>query len=241
MARWRVLLQGETFDLEELPGLFTDPLCRVSKDVDGFYLEASQFESLEDAAEVTVSAKRILDVINGATRLVFASFQPVGVAAVVEPKTGGRHISVTVSDGVRVRSKVGAVIVQRDGTSISHPIQPVVSNDWLRLSLNDRAAAQVLRLVGKKQVTWFDLYKLMELLEGGDGHSVLAAAGISKSELNRFSQTANSMGALGDLARHAKPSIPAPKQPMTLSEASVMLHKWTRAWLGKRSSGLRST
>lgn len=236
-----MLLQGETFDLEELPGLFTDPLCRVFRDADGFYLEASQFEGLEDAAKVTASAKGILDVINGAARLVFASFQPVGVAAVVEPETGSRHISVTVRDGVRVRSKVGAVIVQGGGTSTPPPTQPVVSNDWLRLALNDGAVAQVLRLVGKKQVTWFDLYKLMELLEASDGHSVLAAAGISKNELSRFSQTANSMGALGDLARHAKPSIPAPKQPMTLSEASVILHKWARVWLGKRSSRLRST
>lgn len=50
MARWRVLLQGERFDLEELPKLFTDPVGRVIEDGDSFYLEASQFEGLENVA-----------------------------------------------------------------------------------------------------------------------------------------------------------------------------------------------
>jgi hypothetical protein len=235
LARWRVLLQGERFDLEELPKLFTDPVGHVIEDADGFYLEASQFEGLEDAVKVTAAANRILDVINGAARLVFSSFQPVGVAAVVEPTTGDRHISVAINEGLRIRSKVGAVIVHADGTPTPPPTQPIVSNDWLRLALDDEAVAQVLRLLGKKQVTWFDLYKLMELLEARGGRSVLAAAMISKNELGRFTQTANSMGALGDLARHARPSIPAPKHPMRLSEASVMLHKWARAWLANRS------
>ena len=54
---------------------------------------------------------------------------------------------------------------------------------------------------------------------------------VSKAELKRFKRTANSVGAVGDEARHGKENTEPPPNPMALREAESLILKLVRDWL----------
>ena len=230
MLRWRVQLTGEHFDLEELPKLFDHPLCSVLEAGGTFFLQSTEFESCQSAGPVREKAISLVASMNGAALLAIGNFRPVGVGGVHEETVGGRSITVFATDAIELRSKVGAVIVGSN-QSTAPPRQPAATSDWMRLSTTKPAVQRVLRLLSTRAPSWSDLYKTMEILEANGGHGLLPQLGISKRELSRFTQTANSMHAIGDHARHAKESLPAPTKPMSLHEASKLIVRWVRAWL----------
>jgi hypothetical protein len=234
MARWQVQLSGEPIDLEELPRLFDQAPARVREDQGGYVLESEAFESLPTATEVRERAAAILPMINGAARLHYSGFHPAALGAVFECTATGRSVSV-FPGSAEIRIKASAVLVKTAGTAPLPP-PPATSNKWLARALTDEPIRHVLTLLGKQPCSWHDLYKLMEVLQANGGDELLDATGISRNQLNRFTQTANSVHAIGDDARHAQDSIPAPKKPMSLSDARQLIYRWARAWLTSRSA-----
>ncbi len=233
MARWQVQLSGQRIDLEELPRLFDQPAARVTDSPDGFILESESFEQLGSAREVREHASTLLPIINGAARLSYSAYRPAVLGGVYERTPSGRNVNVFPEPG-EFRIKGGAVLVTASGSAPTLP-PPAESNRWLTMAAADATARQVLSLLSKDPCTWVELYKVMEVLEAHDGMPLASSLGISNNELSRFSQTANSVHAIGDDARHAKNSIPAPKKPMTLPEAKRLIFNWARAWLTQRA------
>jgi hypothetical protein len=81
-----------------------------------------------------------------------------------------------------------------------------------------------------------ELYKVLEIIESdGKITAVREAAGFSKKELGRFTQTANDQRVSGlDAARHARAKDQSAPKPMTLREADAMICSLVREWIRQR-------
>jgi hypothetical protein len=68
MPEWLVRLEGEKFDLEDLPSLLCSPENTVIEEDSSYYLKSSQFKSLGSADEVRERAIDMIEKLNGAVK-----------------------------------------------------------------------------------------------------------------------------------------------------------------------------
>jgi len=77
MPRWFMPLKGHEFDLLELSELFCPGVRGVIQQEGKYYLVSSEFDALEDAAEVRQRGKALLSSMSVASQLGNSSYQPV--------------------------------------------------------------------------------------------------------------------------------------------------------------------
>jgi hypothetical protein len=229
MVRWRASLDGHSFDLADLPGMFTSPGLRVVQDESEYFLESSTFEVLDESTAVYGEARRLVPMINGAARLRSSSHRNVDVGHVIELTPDGpkRH-AVVLPVTLTARTKVNAVIVRVGEAGPAPP--PAGSRDedkWMELAVQDDKVAKVLRWWGNKPHDWFNLYKVFEILQD----KVTQNQWASRNEVGRFTRTANHEQAAGEGARHARSRTVPPARPMTLSEADAFVERLVVEWL----------
>jgi hypothetical protein len=95
-------------------------------------------------------------------------------------------------------------------------------------------AAKILELLKRDEHTGESLYKIFELLVGGDpkskGQKFCNAFGVSKDEFKRFAAAVHNPDVSGDFARHAYSQQHVPN-PMTPVEAERFVRRLVAAWL----------
>lgn len=110
---------------------------------------------------------------------------------------------------------------------------------WLHLARTDEAARGILAFLGVNGATWISLYACKDYIakQGGwDEDRMASATGQPKAEFERFRQTANNAAAIGPFARHGEVGWQPPANPMRLEEASDLIRKTVRHFLGHRST-----
>ena len=85
---------------------------------------------------------------------------------------------------------------------------------------------KVLRLRNAAELLWTDLYLILEVIQGEGG-----PINASRREVELFTQTANSVGATGDLARHGKKHTQPPAHRMELRDGREFIDRLIRAWV----------
>ena len=223
-ATWAVHLEGNPVDLEWAEATSANLGISVSRGDDGIWLLTSTtFVGLGEAALVRDEATQVLLVVNGAGAVHDPGFRPLIVGHVYRfHPDGGKDAFVLIRSAVEINS----AILLTGGT----PVDPGPSV----LEMADAAAkadpdlALALSLYGVVPRTFSSLYKVFELSEQHPDHKNWT----SGKERRRFKHTANSIKAAGDQARHAVEKTKPPKNPMTLTDASVLvrtiLHRWIR-------------
>lgn len=213
-GKW-VRLVGESLDIAAVTAYDDPPAVTFGfrEDEGTWWMKAALFEPIEDAAEIWTVADDLLRVINGCAQ---------GVV--------GNHRSVKADQAVYFIDSTAAKREQRViGSRVESRLRAGLGRTprvWLRAAVMNSDVAEALRIVGKDETTWSDLYHLLELLEQINGQPVNEAGWISGSERTRFTQTANSRGAVGEQARHGK-SFDPPRRPMSLKEARDMMRVLT--------------
>lgn len=229
MSTWSVQISGDNFDLEDLPEWFKSPELKVVKESDGYYLHSNHFDSAKDANEVRILAEKLTENMVGAAKLLRPDFQPVKLGSVDrENDSGGKNIHIFVSDTINVRSKVRARLSVNGG--VQKPSIPKPTT-WLSIAYNEEKVEHALRIWGKEPHDWINLYKILEIIESDVGGNIYLEGWTNKSEIRRFTQTANSFEILGDEARHAKENVPAPAKPMTIQEAQQLFRELLQNWI----------
>jgi len=235
MMRGLAKLAGDSWQLEQLSELMGSPDLRIVKEDDGYYLCASTFDGLTEAGTVHAEAQKLAPYINGAARLHFGHITPITTDTVAFVDEQGRRLS-TIVLGLAMVAGGGAMGVGRitmigpDGVPLPPP--PSDIQRWTTLAANDDAAAHTLRLLSYEP-DWSTLHKLLEVVEqdvGGEKELELKPWA-HKVELKRFTRTANNYNALGDEARHAHSKWEKPPNPMTFSEAELLIRQTVTAWL----------
>lgn len=106
------------------------------------------------------------------------------------------------------------------------------------LADRDATVARVLRLVdlmldGDEDIDWSAAYAALETIEADAGQA--HRDWYSRGQRRRFTSTANSIEAVGDLSRHGTP-YDSPSNPMNHSEASSFIRGITARWIAWRLS-----
>jgi hypothetical protein len=241
--RWEVDITGDPADLRRLSEAMRGGDTLIC-DRDGtFVLRSAQFDSLEDANDVRAHAQEIVASLSGYSQLVLGTHKPIKVGSVVMVRDDGTKNVFVQLEPVIIRARVllaSLSVTRADGTVEHHgPADSV--KDWLEAAGQDPAVAKALRLRNADSLSWVELYRIYEVVEGGVGRPHIVASGwVKDPEIRRFKHTANSVGACGDQARHGKESTQPPKNPMSLSQAKSLIDRLLKAWIASKAVSVRN-
>ena len=107
----------------------------------------------------------------------------------------------------------------------------------LFLCRSDKFIYSILTILGHTGVTYASLYSILDCLSGAglSSDEVVKLAGVSKTELGRFTATANHFGVLGVQARHGNLNWKIPKQPpLPLDESATLILTAAQKFLFER-------
>lgn len=230
---WVVQLKGDNSDLQELSETLNSVELCITKENDGFSLKSSNFNQLNDANEVKEKAEELLLSIFGAARVAFRMQRPLVVNAVIKVNDDGTKLTTRfLSDTMYASSSISLTITRNNGTVEEiHQADPIP--EWINIAQNDENVAKVLRLMGKGSIDWVGLYRIYDVIEHDVGGipNIVSNGWTSRNQIERFRHTANSVGAIGDLARHGVETTDPPPNPMPFSEAESLINTIIHNWL----------
>jgi hypothetical protein len=226
--RWRVQLAGHEFDLEDLPQWFTSPRLKVVRESDATYwLESADWDHLTEAVGVRAEADRLIPGLNGAARLLKSSYRNVQVGGhVVDRETSSQH-AVVVVDTVEVRTKASAVVVRQGGHVVEPPAPP--SDAWMNVAAGDADAQEALAIWGSRPRDWVNLYRVYEIVRSRA--DIVASGWATRSELSRFTRTANDPALGGPDARHGRFATGPQPKAVSLADGVTLIERVLAAWL----------
>jgi hypothetical protein len=145
VGRWQVELRCDETDLALLATLFAAPELRVVRDEGRHLLEASELEDLQHHSEVLAATRRIVTLMNGATRLANRSYRNVSVGPIHERRPDGtRATSVVVEPAtIEVRATVFQPTIRGGGSTV--PLASLASRH-VGIGMHDEDAREALDL-----------------------------------------------------------------------------------------------
>jgi hypothetical protein len=208
--------------------MFTTQAGRVVEDRDRFYLEADEFEDQNHRSTVRRSAVKLLNRINGAMSVLHPGYRNVELGPLHEQNPSDGYCATTqfietplldVSPRIFTPSVSGGGAPPRDDTLAPRIIE---------IAARDKDGHEALELWAHSDRDWIALYKIFEIIESRDG---LKLGAVSKSQMRRFTHTANHQGGAGKGARHARLRSDPPKDPMGMLEAEDVVRRLLATWL----------
>jgi hypothetical protein len=233
VATWRVQLVGDVFDLEELPKLFAAEHLRVVEEQGAYYLQGSALDALDDAGQVREAANGILSNINGAARLDSPDYKPATLGLVQKIHSDGAPPDQFIELPTIVRRAKGYAPTVSIGGAPPEPPAPNPATNWLAIAQTSEPVQRVLGYLGQPEVSWAELYKVIDAVQENGGAHLIGTV-VSQNVIDRITQTANSLEAIGEKARHGHNKTPAPKKPIQLSEVREAVHRLVRAWIDSK-------
>jgi len=236
MAKWLIRLTGEEFDLEDLPEIINSPDLVVLKRDEGYFLGSIDLDELASADEVRERGIALVKILNGAAKLHIDNFHPVAEAGVASIQQNGKlhmTIHVGITEIARAKDKVSVTAFSADGSP--KPVPPLGPGSQILksavLALKHESVADAIDFY--RDDNWISLYKAYEIVcdDLGSKHRLESSKWVPVAELSRFTQTAQSRAALGELARHASKSYKPPQNPMTLDEARSLIKRVILSWI----------
>jgi len=228
-------LGDNSFDLETLARRFRQGDPQVSTDGEGYYLTSSRFDGLmHDGGKLVEMASSLLRKVNGVARVRDPGFRPVRLTGCFSDDAGNSHVVVTYTGSAEVHLQASDATVVVDGQQQAPP--PRGPED-IQLSETNPDVDEALRILGKEgpSLSWFDLYKIVEILRrnvGGE-KALDAKDWVPAGDIEAVTMSANRADISGDDARHARTSSSPSKRvrPMTLPEAQQVIDQLVARWL----------
>ncbi len=237
MKEWMVQLNGDKWDLNELPKELYSSECSVVEEHGSYYLKSSDFNCLKQPGEVLQAATLLMEHANGVAKLRLSGFHNVAVShrVIGIDDEGERQLFVLVTDSWEFRDKITVTHgdTKADG-SVKPPKESTQAKSYIELVKRDKNVADALRFF--TDVNWVNLYKVWEIVADdlGNQRKIYKNNWATKGDLNRFTQTAQSRHELGDQARHAHSKFLPPADPMLLTEAESLMRIILRKWVDQK-------
>ena len=218
--QWRVYVEGDDSSLERLAILLHGLDVELQLDTEHPYLHGGAISEAIDAHSALQRASELLPRLNAAGRLDSPSFRPV-------------HVGSRVSDGTGPHTVFAQAHLLGEGRLFAGGDPgPSLTSALLTTVRSDAHFAQAVELFGSSpDLGWGDLYKIYELLEYAAEGRLRERVGISKSQEDAFTASANDAGISGTQARHAIPRKQQAKRSMTNREAQELVRQMLAAWL----------
>lgn len=228
---WEVEVTGDRDALR----LFREVMTTAEFDLreaDGqFFLRMGDLDHLTEAGVVRSRARNIVRAMSGGARLILGWSAPMAVGNVWRRHPDGRRDVFLEAEAIALKARVMPVTVRLAGAGgdeeVHHPGDPALR--WLRKSQEEEPVGRVLRLLSEPDLSWVELYRILEIVLDATGGNVDEWASVSA--VKRFKRTANSVGAVGDLARHGRERTEPPPKPMSIKEAQELVLRIVRLWM----------
>lgn len=224
MPAWRVEILGVESALKAICSELTTPKSKLVEENGSFWLQSTDFDSLDDPVEIRSRAHDIVEVINGALRIRMPNVGAITAGDPARIDTSGRTEQF---GAVSLRIHYTVAVSDVDSESAWTGFRSAIS-----MSEHDEQVSQVLQLLSHEG-TFADLYSAYEIIRASVGESTMVAEGwAQRTTLKRFTMTANNPEAGGIGVRHPlKGKRPVTKDPMSLAAANVLLRELADRWL----------
>ncbi|WP_273082296.1 hypothetical protein [Stenotrophomonas nitritireducens] len=240
--RWEVQIAGSKTDLDDLCAVFTSDALRLESRSDGYFLSSTQLESIDSPREVEARASELASLLSGASRLSLGSRTSLKTSGCISTDAFGKRTHhMFLSDTIYLSARATMEVQHTDGAVTRFlPASPAPA--WVTAALSDSAVAKAIRLFGAGAEPWVDLYRILEVImqDVGGIESIASRGWVTKSKIELFKRTANSVTATGDESRHGAERTIPPKDPMMLSEAKSIISILLHSWLQEKASGSAS-
>ncbi|HEX3552937.1 MAG TPA: hypothetical protein VIA62_06880 [Thermoanaerobaculia bacterium] len=229
---WILELRGEESELRYVCDLLGLSPLRVVEVQGRFYLDAPELRNCTEEQDVFAVASRSLETLLGFLALQDLAFEITQgcLARTVTGKPPTQYIrpsSVVSTARVGIPTVIGGIPVRPTPRQLQ-------ASKWLVLAEGRSRVKMALRILSRADLDWYDLHKLVELVQLESG-SPAKHGWIASYDLKRLTQTANSADAAGDQARHA-PRFEAPKKPMQILDAQKLVVELVQKWLESLST-----
>ena len=233
-------LQGEGIDLELLARSFPTGPVRVEKRKD-YHLPILENDSQREATDVLADGANALAQMTAIMLAEGPNFRPPrirGISHMMSDGSVGTTLNASVHMVVRTAAFVNVRLIGPDGKEIVQNKGPTEDQVTLQLAAKNEHLRRAQVLYGTLKHDWVNLYKVLEVMEDGNGGEagLIAKHFVADGDIKNFKATANSFRALGLESRHGTTTsgVPAPK--MTLKEAQEMFRKLFHGWREKLTS-----
>jgi len=229
MTRVFIELSGDKLDIEDLKSGLKSFKWKITNEGTKYYLSSEIIDELTDNREIISKANEFLNTINGAANILYSNHQRVqtGSLKIMGPN-GANYVIVIETAYFKLNSRVRGVISTKADKSHSQ----TTIETWLDKSEKNKSVRDVLHFFN--EITWWNLYKIYEIInddvKGQKGLHKL----IDKTELSVFTQAAQSREFLGDKARHASRKYTPPKKNITIDQACDLIIKLFDKWVSTK-------
>lgn len=237
MSKWLLKLKGHKFDILDLSESLNIPEFKIIE-LDGiYYLDSNEFKLLTLAEEVRERGRALIKLLNTVCVFQNSDFHIISEDGVLFISDDGKRNHYVYAEDAIVfsgRSRVKVIVHDTVGNVIENNKPPLLLS-YLTLAQVHKPVIDALSFF--QEDTWFNLYKVYEIIIDDIGNkSKLTNAGwITKKELSRFTQTAQSRAALGEQARHASAKYKPPIEPMAHTEAKSLIRKLLSCWIDSKN------
>jgi hypothetical protein len=236
--KWKVEIIGDNFDYEELIEWFDGSEIEIAQEGDKYFLKSNSFELLNNSSEIRRRALHLVTLINGVCRLKRNNFQSIKVGVVFEKgETGKENLYDYFEDKVIISDKVKGIVTDKNG-NVGKDKSEYPLDDVIVLSNADEHVERVLRFISNNNISWNDLYRVLEIIEKDINNPLHEVSWLDKSSRDLFKRTANSYSSIGLEARHGHEKQVPPEKPMEYNRAKEIIfnvaYKWISGKLGNR-------
>lgn len=222
---WLVQLRGPQDALERLPALMQGQEYTIVRFENGIYLSGSAFDGLSDIDAVRARAEEVCRHLEAILQLYVGladQFRPGNVLQLSSTGTPRRR-NLTASLEARVISSRGLASL----TAADHQGSTLTSR-ILRLAGRDSLVAQVFYIVSYRDISWYEIYDLLDVMGGVD--RIVKRRWATRRELSDIRQTANHYRHRGN--QRAKHKLPS--NPPSLSNSRAVVQQLVERWLAER-------
>lgn len=225
MRKVLVELEGDKLDIEELQSGLSSGNWTITKEGCKYYLNSDILDELSTNRQIADKAAEFIDIINGAANILYIDHGKVKIGnhkIVKDNKTN--YVLMTETGYCKLKSQPRKTFLVED-KEISKP----TIETWLVKSQTNRDILDILHFFN--EITWWNLYKIYEIIRDDvGGQKGLTKIG-NKTELNHFTQAAQSRELLGDKARHASKKYKPPTNKLTIDHATDIIVRLFKNWL----------
>ena len=224
--KWYIEVDGETGDLERLVAIQIKNKFQFLKIQDRFFIKYKKFDDCEHIEDVLRQGEEIIKIINGISEVNLGLNGKIKVVGAIIIDEEIKNIVKNYREDC-----FNATISIR--TEINDESKPENSiENWIELSETDENIRKVFRLLSYGLDSFVNMYRIYEIIRNDLGKSYLKILEIDKSEIDRFTGSANRPDASGELARHGHlPGEPMNKPPMRLGEANNFVYEMIYKWI----------
>lgn len=187
--------------------------------------------------DVAAQAAELVAMLSGIARLLVDPGAEIAMAHVEYADEGQpRHVFLSpmgITAGATVST--GLVVGHASGNTPT-PFSPL--NLFSTIGMSNPTVRKVIRLWGKSQHDWTDLYRIYEVIAKDVGpRSLPARQWVPEPQLDRFTHTANAVPGVEsefDNSRHGSSKASPPPNPMSLHDATGLIQSLVFQWLQEK-------